>query len=52
MTANVITQNDEEAIKIMIRDYEKKIREQIIEQDRFRFREKTLLKRILELEKL
>lgn len=52
VTANVITRNDDEAIKIMIRDYENKLREQEAEKDKFRFREKTLLRRILELEKL
>ena len=52
VTANVVTRNDEEAVRIMIADYEKKLREYEREKNQYRYREKTLMNRILELEKM
>jgi hypothetical protein len=50
ISANVITRNDDEAVKIMIADYEKKLRDNEKDRELLREKEKKLLKKINELE--
>lgn len=50
ISANVITRNDDEAVKIMIADYEKKLRDNEKDRELLREKEKKLLKKITDLE--
>jgi hypothetical protein len=51
VSANVVTSNDDEAVRIMIADYEKKLRDYEKDRETMRQREKKLVERILEMEK-
>ena len=51
ISANVITRNDDEAVKIMIADYEKKLRDNEKDREMLREREKKLVKKIASMEK-
>lgn len=51
ISANVITRNDDEAVKIMIADYEKKLRDNEKDREVLREREKKLLKQISSMKK-
>ena len=51
ISANVVTRDDDEAVRIMIADYEKKLRDNEKDRDNLRDRERKLLNRIVGLEK-